>query len=161
MALFQRKPCFYSFIMSAESISEHSPINLWTFIRNSKAGQVAPLKVLQGFILSLDQQCLSHMITVYLQSLIEQSMNKQGLTTKQSMKKLIHSNNPNALNPHDVTILNKTHKHYGQKYHKKVIRKWSKIRTKTDIFWLWTRRFWCSRFNIYRSRIYAESSQCQ
>eukprot|EP01083_Nonionella_stella_P001653 4715_1 len=101
-------------------------LNLWSFIRSTKATQLASLRSLQKFVLSLNKEQLTHIIQCYLQSqlLKTNSFKANGLPVKQTFDRVFnHESKNNSLQSIDKQIISKLNIKYEKKYHKKVIAK--------------------------------------
>eukprot|EP01083_Nonionella_stella_P173051 595743_1 len=97
-------------------------LNLWSFIRNTQATQLASLKVLQKFILSLNKTELSHIINCYLRSKVSKyaSFKATGLTFKQTEDQWANEEPDNEkLEVIDRHIISKLNAKYATKYQKK------------------------------------------
>eukprot|EP01083_Nonionella_stella_P019619 54486_1 len=104
-------------------------LNLWSFIKSTQATQIAPLKSMQKFILSLNKAELTHLIISYLQSKLSQrnslnNFNPDGLSLRQSADKILSNQSTNrTLHTIDQHIIFKLNAKYGIKYQKKAISK--------------------------------------
>eukprot|EP01083_Nonionella_stella_P226058 803190_1 len=110
-------------------------LNLWSFIRNTQATQLASLKVLQKFILSLNKTELSHIINCYLRSKVSKyaSFKATGLTFKQTEDQWANEEPDNEkLEVIDRHIISKLNAKYATKYQKKVIAKTTQQKNKTN-----------------------------
>eukprot|EP01083_Nonionella_stella_P260706 888555_1 len=99
-------------------------VNLWSFIKSAKATQLASLKILQEFVLSLNKAELTHLIKSYLQSKLSttNSFNTNGLTVKQTAHLLLENNNmAHSLHTVDKQIVSKLNEGYGIEYQRNVI----------------------------------------
>eukprot|EP01083_Nonionella_stella_P301766 1037177_1 len=99
-------------------------VNLWSFIKSAKATQLASLKMLQGFVLSLNKAELTHLIKSYLQSKssANNSFNMNGLTVKQTAHHLLASKSTiHSLHAVDKQIVSKLNERYGMKCQGNVI----------------------------------------
>ena len=109
--------------MAASTKEDEIKLDIWSFIKNSKATSFASLKRLQSFVLSLDQKQLKHMIQLYLQTTLQRQQ-IDDLTLEASVNKLKHcindSSRSNVIHPLDQQILIKLHKSIGKKYDKKI-----------------------------------------
>ena len=96
---------------------------VWSFIHDTKATQVASLKILQSFVLSLSKNELRHMIHLYLKSVHDrqQSINKAKNSISQHKKKQTPSIDI-TLNPIEPAIKAKLDDSYAIKYNKRMIR---------------------------------------
>eukprot|EP01083_Nonionella_stella_P078262 214063_1 len=99
-------------------------VNLWSFIKCTKATQLAPLRVLQEFVLSLNKMEFV-LIKSYLQSKLLSSnntFNANGLTMKQTAHRLLNNTTINhTLRTVDTQIVSKLTERYGMKYQRNVI----------------------------------------
>eukprot|EP01083_Nonionella_stella_P270145 914527_1 len=105
---------------------EDVDLNLWSFIKSTKATELASLKSLQKFVLLLNKEQLSHLIQCYLQSRLSKSnsFKSNGLTMKQTADQFFnHEPTKNPLPPIDKQIISKLNSKYKLKYHKKVLAK--------------------------------------
>ena len=93
--------------------------DLWRFIKSHKATEAASLKVLQRFVLSLNKQELTHLISIYLKSKLSQNGCIKP-TYKQAEKVLLNGNSDDCLGNVDEQILTKMNRKYGNKYNKKI-----------------------------------------
>eukprot|EP01083_Nonionella_stella_P069879 186552_1 len=99
-------------------------VNLWSFIKCTKATQLAPLRVLQEFVLSLNKRELTHLIKSYLQSKLStnNTFNANGLTMRQTAHRLLNNTTINhTLRTVDTQIVSKLTQRYGMKYRRNVI----------------------------------------
>eukprot|EP01084_Bolivina_argentea_P268182 455448_1 len=109
--------------MSTEIEPNIPDLNVWSFIKKTKATKSASLKVLQSFILSLNKYELRHLIECYLKSKISGKHCESTLKySHQTLIKTSDNNNEN-INETDKQILCKMNKKYGKKYNKKIIKK--------------------------------------
>eukprot|EP01083_Nonionella_stella_P051903 137844_1 len=107
---------------------------LWTFVGSAQATELASLRLLQRFVLSLNKEELTHLIQTYLQSKLSEydTFNANGLTLTQTLQNLSHDDTENTTSQSlDRQIILKLNRKYGTKYKKKVIRKIQQINSKS------------------------------
>eukprot|EP01083_Nonionella_stella_P157743 512468_1 len=95
---------------------EDVDLNLWSFIKSTKATRLAPLKSMQKFILSLNRTELTHLITSYLHSKLSQSnsFDGDGLTLDRTANALLRNeSSDNTLGTIDKQIVAKLNAQYG------------------------------------------------
>ena len=97
--------------------------DLWPIIANSKATQIASLKRLQHFVLSLGLHELRHLVSVYLRSEIAKRHNRGELTLRSTVESMINNREKvTAIGTcTDRSILCKLRSGYGTKCGKKVL----------------------------------------
>ena len=94
--------------------------DLWSLIEKDRSTQAASLRVLQRFVLSLNEQQLKQVISSYLRERLS-SCDLSGLPLKKRANAIFDKNEQNVTDV-DQQILSKMNVAYGQKQNKKILR---------------------------------------